>query len=328
MKPCILNINNICKRFEGTKEYAVKNVSFSVYAGEFITILGTSGSGKTTLLKMINRIYEATSGEILFNGKSINLLNGEEYRKQIGYVIQQGGLFPHWTVGENIATVPKLLKWDNELIKKRVDELLKMMKLDPDIYKERYPGKLSGGEQQRVGIARALAARPELILMDEPFGALDAITRRTLQEELLKLQQQTETTIIFVTHDVREALMLGNKVILMDHGELQQYDSPYQVIMHPKNEFVETLVKTAGNFYDKLGVINAGDYIFDRKKSEISRDSLGIYNNECSADEKMSNIYMMLIDEKKGGCAVKGEDGNIIGVISYQDMLELANTLR
>lgn len=182
----IIELQHVSKTFKGSEVASVKDVSLSVNEGEFVTIVGTSGSGKTTLLKMINRIYETSEGKILFYGDPVDEIKGEEYRRKIGYVIQQGGLFPHWTVAENVATVPKILKWPKDKIEARVDELLKMVKLNPEIYRDRYPSKLSGGEAQRVGIARALAAEPSLMLMDEPFGAIDAITRKSMQEELIK----------------------------------------------------------------------------------------------------------------------------------------------
>lgn len=324
----ILEIKDVCKRFTGANKNAVDHVTLSVERGDFVTILGTSGSGKTTLLKMVNRIEELSSGEILYKGQKIDTLNIDEYRRQIGYVIQQGGLFPHWTVGENISTVPKLLKWSGDEIETRVDELLKMIKLNPEVYRDRYPSKLSGGEQQRVGIARALAARPELMLMDEPFGALDAITRGRLQEELVKLQVKTGTTILFVTHDVSEALKLGNKVMVMDNGNVQQFDTPYQIIMHPVNDFVEKLVKTAGSFYDKLGVICAGEFVDDERYSAPfeSEDSDRCF--ECNASEKMSTVFDMLTDEKYDSCRVLYEDRTVVGMITYHGILELVNSLR
>lgn len=328
MESNILEIKDVCKRFAGAEKNAVDHVTLSIKKGDFVTILGTSGSGKTTLLKMVNRIEELSSGEIQYKGQKIDTLNIDEYRRKIGYVIQQGGLFPHWTVGKNISTVPKLLKWNSDDIKVRVDELLAMVKLNPEVYRDRYPSKLSGGEQQRVGIARALAARPELMLMDEPFGALDAITRGELQEELVKLQEKTGTTILFVTHDVSEALKLGNKVIVMDAGNVQQFDTSYQIIMHPANDFVEKLVKTAGSFYDKLGVIHAGEFIEDKEYSSTNRSADLGRCFDCSASEKMSTIFDILTGESYDGCRVLTEDGKVIGIITYQGILELVNALR
>jgi osmoprotectant transport system ATP-binding protein len=234
----------VSKKFNNSKEYSVSEVSLSIEKGSFITILGTSGSGKTTLMKMINGLYEATSGEILFFGENIKNLNVEKHRRKIGYVIQQIGLFPHMTVEQNIATVPKMLHWDNNKITERVEYLLKLVGLSSDEFKKRYPRQLSGGQQQRVGLARAMAADPDIMLMDEPFGAIDAITRQNLQDELISIQKKLNKTIVFVTHDVNEAFKLGDKVIVMNKGKIQQFDSPYNILFKPANDFVARLVSS------------------------------------------------------------------------------------
>ena len=197
-----IEFRNVSKRYGNTAEYAVADVNIHIDEGSFVTILGTSGSGKTTFLKMVNRIYEPTAGEIFYFGKCIKQLNLKEYRRKIGYVIQQTGLFPHMTVEENIGIIPRILKWDKAKIASRVQELLELVCLSPEDFKKRYPRQLSGGQQQRVGLARAMAADPDLLLMDEPFGAVDAITRQKLQEELICMQKQMNKTILFVTHDV------------------------------------------------------------------------------------------------------------------------------
>lgn len=253
-KKIAIEYKNVCKRFEGNSYDSVKNVSLKVEEGTIVTILGTSGSGKTTLLKMTNRLYEPTGGDIEYFGESVMKLSLIEYRRKLGYVIQQGGLFPHRTVAENIATLPKILGWSKEKMKKRVLELMELVQLDPEAFYDRYPRQLSGGQQQRVGIARALAVKPSVMLMDEPFGAIDALTRESLQEELIRLQTELQNTILFVTHDVQEAFKLGHKVIIMDKGEIQQYDTPYHILQNPANEFVRKLVST-GDFYDKLRVL-------------------------------------------------------------------------
>jgi len=244
------------KKFPSSEQYAVTNVSASIEEGSFITILGTSGSGKTTFLKMINRIHELSSGEIMFFGENIKKIPAEKHRQKIGYVIQQIGLFPHMTVEENIATVPNILKWNKKDIEQRVDKLMDLVRIPSKDYKKRYPRQLSGGQQQRVGIARAMAADPEVMLMDEPFGALDAITRLNLQDELLKIQKKLNKTIIFVTHDVNEAFKLGDKVIIMDKGAVQQFDTPRNILFHPANEFVTRLVSSE-NIIQKLKFVRA-----------------------------------------------------------------------
>ncbi len=233
------------KRFPGAQGDAVANVTLQVEEGELVTILGTSGCGKTTLLKMVNRLYEPDQGAILFYGQPIRSMDPVKLRQRIGYVIQQVGLFPHMTVAENIATVPKILGWEKERIRERIHELLELMELDPSVFAERYPRQLSGGQQQRVGLARALAADPPLMLLDEPFGAIDAITRRNLQDELLRIHQRYGKTFLFVTHDIYEAFRLATRVLIMDKGTVQQFDTPGSIRRAPANAFVEQLVSSA-----------------------------------------------------------------------------------
>lgn len=240
-----IEFQNVSKRFKGAAEDAVKEVSFTVEEGEFITILGTSGCGKTTLLKMINRLYEPDTGSILLFGKNIADVDPVKLRREIGYVIQQVGLFPHMTIAENIATVPTLLKWEKSRIDSRVDELLHLINLNPEEYRSRYPSQLSGGQQQRVGLARALAVEPGIMLLDEPFGALDAITRSGLQDELLYLHQGMNKTFMFVTHDINEALKLGNRIMIMSEGRIRQFGTPEEIVRHPANPFVKKLIQSA-----------------------------------------------------------------------------------
>lgn len=224
----------------------VNDINLTIENGEFITILGTSGSGKTTMLKMINKLIEPTSGRILFAGQDIEQMDSVSLRRQIGYVVQQIGLFPHMTVAGNIATVPKLLGWDKERIENRVGELLDLVQLPAADYGERYPSELSGGQQQRIGVARALAADPDVMLFDEPFGAIDAITRNDLQEELQAIHQKlNQKTFVFITHDIYEAFKLGTRVVIMDKGTICQFDTPENIIKNPGNEFVQKLITTA-----------------------------------------------------------------------------------
>lgn len=239
-----VEFKNVTKKFAGAGANAVDHVSFQVEKGELVTILGTSGCGKTTLMKMINRLYDPTSGEIEVLGEGIAKTDPVLLRRKIGYVIQQIGLFPHMTVAKNIATVPDILKWDKEKTDQRIEELLKLVNLDPEEYKNRYPAQLSGGQQQRVGLARALAADPQIMLLDEPFGAIDAINRSNLQDELLAIHRRSGKTFLFVTHDVTEALKLGTKVMIMDRGRIQQFDTPREVLDHPANDYVASLMKS------------------------------------------------------------------------------------
>lgn len=224
----------------------VSDINLTIENGEFITILGSSGSGKTTMLKMINKLIEPTSGTILFAEQDIEQMDSVSLRRQIGYVVQQIGLFPHMTVAENIATVPKLLGWNKGRIENRVGELLDLVQLPAADYGERYPSELSGGQQQRIGVARALAADPDVMLFDEPFGAIDAITRNDLQEELQAIHQKlNQKTFVFITHDIYEAFKLGTRVVIMDNGIICQFDTPENIIKNPGNEFVQKLITTA-----------------------------------------------------------------------------------
>jgi len=240
-----LEFKDVSKRFEGASEPAVDHVSLTVEAGELITIVGTSGGGKTTLLKMVNRLYEPDSGQILLAGRDIMAQDPVQLRHGIGYVIQQVGLFPHMTVAANVAVTPKLLKWDKARTAARVAELLELVGLDPAEFSGRYPAQLSGGQQQRVGLARALACDPAVMLLDEPFGAIDAITRTGLQNELLKIHTAHRRTYLFVTHDIREAFKLGTRVLIMSSGRLQQFATPEEIVAAPANQFVYDLLKTA-----------------------------------------------------------------------------------
>jgi osmoprotectant transport system ATP-binding protein len=236
-----IRFENITKEFSNKARPAVDHCTLDVDKGEFVVLLGPSGCGKTTLLKMVNRLYEPSSGTIYLDGVDIRQMNVNRLRRQIGYVIQQIGLFPHMTVAQNIGTVPNLLGWPKADIRKRVDELLALVDLPPDEYRARYPAQLSGGQQQRVGVARALAGNPEFILMDEPFGAVDAITRTSLQDEMLSLQRKLRKTILFVTHDVDEALRLADKIVIMREGKIVQYDTPINILSRPADAFVNEL---------------------------------------------------------------------------------------
>lgn len=240
-----VEFKNVNKKFEGQSVPALNNVSIKIEEGEFVTILGSSGCGKTTLIKMINRLYEADSGDIYLFGENIKEQNPVELRRKIGYVIQQIGLFPHMSVKANIATIPKILKWDKEKIAEQTDKMLNLVQLEPAEFKERYPAQLSGGQQQRVGLARALICSPKIMLLDEPFGAIDAINREILQNEIKEIHRKSVSTYLFVTHDIREALKLGTKVVIMNEGKILQYDTPENIIKNPEDEFVESLIDTA-----------------------------------------------------------------------------------
>ncbi|GLS24097.1 ABC transporter ATP-binding protein [Labrys miyagiensis] len=236
----MIEVKEVSRRFGS--QLAVDNVSLTIEHGTITVLVGTSGSGKSTLLRIINRLIDPTSGTVLIDGRDTAAISGEELRRGIGYAIQGHGLFPHWTVARNIATVPQLLGWDQARIARRVDELLKLFDLDPSLYAEKLPHQLSGGQQQRVGVARALAAEPAVLLMDEPFGALDPIIRAKAQEDLLALQRRLGITVVLVTHDMEEALLLGSRIAVMDGGKLLQYATPTEILTHPAPGFVERLI--------------------------------------------------------------------------------------
>lgn len=238
----MIKFENVYKKYPNSKNFAVDNLNLHIKEGEICILVGPSGCGKTTTMKMVNRLIEPTSGNIYINGKNIIGENPVELRRNIGYVIQNIGLFPHMTIAENIATVPKEKKWDKERINTRVDELLKLMELNPEVYRNRKPSNLSGGQRQRVGVARALAADPPVMLMDEPFGALDPITRSKLQNEFLHLQEKIKKTIVFVTHDIDEAIKMGDRIVVMKQGKIVQQGTPNEILSSPANEFVENLV--------------------------------------------------------------------------------------
>ncbi len=262
-----VEFKSVRKRFPKAGYDAVSDVSVEIGEGEIITILGTSGCGKTTLLKMVNRLYEPDSGEILFFGEPVQKMDPVELRRKIGYVIQQVGLFPHMNIGENIATVPKILGWPKQKINDRVNELLELVKLPAAEFKKRYPHQLSGGQQQRVGLARALAADPAVMLLDEPFGAIDAITRRSLQDELLSIHRKFRKTFLFVTHDIHEAFRLADRVLIMDAGRVQQFGTPAEICSSPSCEFVKQLVDSA---YEEQLEWNRGGVANDQVSAEIS----------------------------------------------------------
>ncbi|MFA9398164.1 MAG: ABC transporter ATP-binding protein [Clostridiaceae bacterium] len=236
----MIELKNISKSFKTTK--ILKNIDLKVNDGELVVLIGPSGCGKTTTLKMINKLIKPTSGEILINGENIKEMDTIELRRNIGYVIQQTGLFPHMTIGENIGLVPTLKKWDKEKIKKRTLELLDLVDMNDGDFINRYPSELSGGQQQRIGVARAFATNPNIILMDEPFSALDPITRGQLQDELFSLQQNLKKTIVFVTHDMDEALKLGDRICIMKDGDILQYDTPENILKNPSHGFVEEFI--------------------------------------------------------------------------------------
>ena len=293
----LIRLENVTKKYGDGDAAAVNNLTLDVHRGEVLVLVGPSGCGKSTTLRLINRLIEPSSGRIYLNGEDVTTMNPSLLRRKIGYVIQQVGLFPHRTIAENIATVPKLLNWDKDKISARVDELLDLVGMDPEVYRDRYPKELSGGQAQRVGVARALAADPDVLLMDEPFGAIDPITRDRLQNEFLRLQQDLKKTIVFVTHDIDEAIKMGNRIaILREQSEIAQLDTPEAILADPADEFVEnflgsgailkslTLMKIADTELHQVPVFKAP--VMRDKAIETLQDSEDSTSILLDADDK------------------------------------------
>ncbi len=239
----MIELDRVSKRYDGVGVPAVDSVSLAVERGELVGLIGESGCGKTTTLKMINRLEDPTSGAIYVNGEDVQAHDPVQLRRGIGYVFQGVGLFPHCSVQKNVSAVPELLGWESSRILERVDEVLSMVGLPPEDYRDRRPGELSGGQQQRVGVARALAAKPEVILMDEPFGALDPITRAELQDEYTRIHRSLNLTAIMVTHDMSEALLMADRIAVMKDGNILQFDTPRALLNQPEHEFVRQMVE-------------------------------------------------------------------------------------
>ncbi|MBW6474434.1 MAG: ABC transporter ATP-binding protein [Anaerolineaceae bacterium] len=314
----------VSKSFATNTYPAVDQVSVKITACDLVVLLGPSGCGKTTLLKMVNRLYEPDSGKIWMGGKEIHTLPVNELRRQIGYVIQQVGLFPHMTIQKNISVVPHLLGWQEKRINDRLEMLMELIGL-PVSYLPRYPRQLSGGEQQRVGLARALAADPEILLMDEPFAAVDAINRERLQSELIDLHSKLNKTILFVTHDVEEAFRLANKIIVMRAGKLVQYGTPLELVTQPENEFIEDLVGSS-NILRKLSLVNVNSILKARKNQSIySGGSQPVEkpNTVLRPEDDLRSVVSLLLCSGKDSLPVKDSVGHLLGTVGYADLREM-----
>jgi osmoprotectant transport system ATP-binding protein len=259
----LIHLDNVSKTYPGTEAPAVKDLNLDIRRGEILVLVGPSGCGKSTTLRLINRMIEPSGGTIMFDGEDVTHVNPDKLRRRIGYVIQQIGLFPHRTIAQNIATVPEMVGWDREKISHRVDELLEVVGMEPEIYRSRYPKELSGGQAQRVGVARALAADPPVLLMDEPFGAVDPIARDRLQNEFLRLQAELKKTIVFVTHDIDEAIKMGDRIaILKEQSVIAQHDTPEAILAGPADKFVEDFLGS-GATLKGLNLMRARDIELD-----------------------------------------------------------------
>jgi len=293
-----IQLENVTKHYPGTTEPAVSDVTLTIPAGKIVILVGPSGCGKTTTMRMINRLIEPSSGRITIGGEDALGLNGDELRRKIGYAIQQAGLFPHFTVAQNIAVVPGLLGWDRKRIDGRVDEMMDLVGLDPAQFRGRYPRQLSGGQQQRVGVARALAADPPVLLMDEPFGAVDPITRGNLQDELLRLQDELRKTIVFVTHDFDEAVKLGDKIaVLGDQSAILQYDTPEAILANPADDTVAGFVG-AGASLKQLTLLRVRDVDYhDNALTAVSEQESPAELRKRMTDE--GRTYALVLDERR-----------------------------
>jgi osmoprotectant transport system ATP-binding protein len=305
----MIEIEHLTKRYGATT--VVDDVSLRIEDGTIAVVVGTSGAGKSTLLRMINRLVEPSAGRVLIDGEDTMAIPEDQLRHRIGYVIQGYGLFPHRTVAENIATVPRLLGWDKRRIAARVEELLDLFQLDPAEFAGKFPHELSGGQQQRVGVARALAAKPALLLMDEPFGALDPVIRSKAQVDLLAIQRRLGTTIVLVTHDMNEAFQLGDKIAVMDQARLLQYDTPAQLLTHPAEAFVEQLVGTAERPFRLLSLLHV----------QAALEPGGAEGEPIRITDSLRDALSRLIWVGREALPVVDASGALVGRVSVQGIL-------
>ncbi len=314
-----VEFRDVTKRY--TDQVAVDGLSFIVPAGKICILVGPSGSGKTTSLKMVNRLIEPTSGAILIDGQDVLQEDPVQLRRRIGYVIQQVGLFPHQTIEENVGTVPRLLGWPKDRIRTRSTELLELVGLEPARYASRYPAQLSGGERQRAGVARALAADPPVMLMDEPFGAVDPIVRERLQAELLRIQRDQGTTVLFVTHDIDEAIRLGDRIAIMKEGKLVQYAPPGELLAHPADEFVAQFVGSDRGL-KRLGLLTAGGADLD---PSVDRGAVDPRAPVLSASTTLRDALARMLEREVQQAPVVDDGDGYLGVLT---LAKIAKMLR
>ncbi|MCG8572431.1 MAG: ABC transporter ATP-binding protein [Spirochaetes bacterium] len=308
----MIEFKNIAKSYHNLN--VLKDLNFTIEDHQLTVIIGPSGCGKSTSLKLINRMIQPTKGEILIDGKNILKMNPQVLRRSIGYVIQQVGLFPHLTVEKNIGVVPRLLKWDKAKIKQRTEQMLKLINLDYDQYAHKFPHQLSGGEAQRVGVARALAGDPPLLLMDEPFAAVDPITRQKLQNQFMRIQKELKKTILFITHDIDEAIKLADKIIILNKGQIVQYDTPEKILKKPINKFVHDFIGS-DRALKRLSRLTVEEYIGETK---------GIRTQDITATplEQIENDFSWLIDHEDKLCGwfnkMEARENNDVNMGIYQ----------
>jgi osmoprotectant transport system ATP-binding protein len=309
----MIEFKDVSKIYGGDVK-AIDNVSLSVEHGEFVVLLGPSGCGKTTLLRMVNQLEELTEGQIIVDGKNINEQNKIDMRRSIGYVIQSNGLFPNMTIEDNVMVVPNMLGWTNKDKKERFEYLMSLIGMDPEQYRENFPHELSGGQQQRIGVARALAADPPVMLMDEPFGALDPIIRNRIQDEFLNIQRKLKKTILFVSHDIDEAIKLADKIVLLKDGEIMQFDKPSELLNRPANEFVAEFVGqdsalkslslyTAENLLQKVSLPEA---------EEVNQENAVVFKPEDS----LRNVLSIVLNPSSKQTFIEDEEGNTSGPVT------------
>ena len=308
----MIKLEHVTKNFAGSNRPAVDNLDLHIEAGTTVAMIGPSGCGKTTTMRMINCLETPTRGRVLVNGNDVANTDPKQLRRTIGYVIQQVGLFPHMTIARNIATVPRLLGWDKARTDRRIDELLELVSLDPAVMRNRLPHELSGGQRQRVGFARALAADPAIMLMDEPFGAIDPITRVRLQDEFRQILKKVSKTVVIVTHDIDEAIKMGDRVAIMRDGHLLQYDSPEAILANPANEFVKNFLGPDRTI-KRLSLINVA--------SVMTKPRATPEGTPIAPDANLHVALASILDNNLKGLDVRASDGTVIGYLDRDAIL-------
>ncbi|KAA6475694.1 ABC transporter ATP-binding protein [Agrobacterium rhizogenes] len=308
----MIRLDHVTKNYEGSERHAVDTLELEIETGTTVALIGPSGCGKTTTMRMINRLETPTRGRVLVNGRDVAETDQKQLRRSIGYVIQQVGLFPHMTIERNVATVPRLLGWDKARTDRRIDELLDLVGLDPAIMRRRLPHELSGGQRQRVGFARALAADPAIMLMDEPFGAIDPITRVRLQDEFRQILKKVSKTVVIVTHDIDEAIKMGDRIAIMRDGRLLQYDTPEAILARPANDFVESFLGP-DRAIKRLSLIEVAS-VMTRPATEVSAASI-------SPSASLHDALALILADDLQGLDVKAESGERVGYLSREAVL-------